>query len=89
MHVEVGDEVDDAHGPRNERYVLELGAGPRDDAQQRLHHAAGDQRLAARLVARQVVQEREERRGQRQGERRRRSLRNRANSSSNRSRRAR
>ena len=39
-------------------------AGPGDDCQQALHHAAVDQRLASGLVAGQVVQEREQRRRQ-------------------------
>lgn len=49
--------------------VVGLGADPRDDGEEGLHHAARDQRLAPGLVARQVVQEGEERGGQRRRER--------------------
>ena len=67
-HVQVGDQVDDPDRPSHEGDVLELRAGPLDHLQEALHHAAGDEGLAAGLVARQVVQEGEEGGGERLGE---------------------
>lgn len=46
--------------------MLQLFAVPINHLQQRLHHAARNQRLAAGVVAREMVEEREEGRGQRQ-----------------------
>ena len=63
-HIEVGNQIDHAHGPRHKGDVLQLRAGPLDHLEQALHHAAADQRLPARLVAGQVVQEREQSGGQ-------------------------
>ena len=48
--------------------MFQFGSGPRDDAQQRFHHAARYQRFTTGFIAGQVVQEREEGRGQGQRE---------------------
>ena len=42
LHVEVRDEVDDTHRPRDKCDVIKLRARPLDHLQQALHHAAGD-----------------------------------------------
>ena len=50
LHVEIGDEVDDSDGPRDEGDVVEFGAGPLNHLEETLHHSARDKSLAASFV---------------------------------------
>ena len=63
-HVQIGDEVDDAHGSRHEHDELLRVVVVIDHLEERLHDAALDERVAARVVRGQVVEEGEERRGE-------------------------
>ena len=63
-HVQIGDEIDDAHRSRHKHNVLLRVVVVLHHLEQRFHDAALDERVATRVVRGQVVEEGEERGGE-------------------------